>query len=374
MVGWSREARPIENRSRPYPAAPRREGPRRICLAGAATVVIVVAGCGGSGGESSAGPTIQAKSVAGVCKAGAREGQVAVTKATEPEDFAKEIGPFKAKYPGIKVKYQSMRPEDSVQRLFAARQARRTPDADAVDMDLPSVYPLMQQGMIQRVDWKSMGMSSGEVLTAGHDVQLPRSERIVLGLGYNTNKVTAAELPNTWDGLVNSRWAGKVIVDPRGKYLSGLALAWGQDRAVNWFKRFLAVDKPQQVEGATTSVEKVISGEALLTTSSHDAEIREQQAKGAPVKIKYLDVVPTQEHYGAIPKGAAHPNAAACFLAWWSSPDGGGAVQQKVEFKTNESKPAGIPANAKLAVVTDPAQVKTQSDVGDKFAELMGNK
>jgi iron(III) transport system substrate-binding protein len=334
--------------------------------------VVTLAGCSSSasGGSKAGGGTIaQGKDLAAVCKAAESEGKVTFRDTTDPEVFAQEVKGFTAKYPKIKVDFGSQRPQDSVQRIVAEKQARHAIDVDAISIDMPSAKPMIDQKLIASVDWNALGVPQGDVLSY-QGAQFVRTQRIVLGLGYNKTKLKASDLPDTWEGLINSKWAGKVIVDPRGEYLSGVGIVWGKDKAVDWYKRLMSTDKPMIVKGATASLEKVISGEAMLTTSSHDAEILEQQSKGAPVDIKYLDVVPTQDHYAIIVKGAAHPNAAACWLGWWMSPDGGQAAQLKYEFKGNEDEPKTVPANAKLGAIKTEEEANVQASVAEEFAAL----
>lgn len=298
------------------------------------------------------------------------EGSLNYWASTDADVFKQEIAPFAQKYPNIKVNYTSLRPADMVQRIIAEVQAHHSLDVDAVSGDLPSFAPLFDQNLIAPVDWTKLG-APADLQFQLKGITTVRTYREVLGLGYNTQLVKASDLPSTWQELINSKWAGKIIADPRGVYLSGLALGMGSDQALTWFKNFMATDKPQIVKGATASMQKVISGEALLTTSSHDAEATEQQQKGAPVGIKYLDIVPTQDWYAAILKGAAHPNAAACFYGWWIGSEGQ-AQQLKYEFKTNKTTPDGLPAGAKLVAINDPQQAQEATDAATQFAKLMG--
>lgn len=343
-----------------------------LCMVTVGGLVALTA-CGGGGAGSAsankAADVAKVDSLSQACKKGAEEGEVNFRATTETKLFAKEVKAFEQKYPDIDVKFASQRPEDSVQRVVVEQQTGKQIDVDAIAIDLPSAEPLLQRKLVSNVDWANLGFPEDHVLNS-KGVGLLRTQRIILGLGYNKNKLSASDLPSTWDELIDKKWAGKVIVDPRGKYLSGLGITWGKDKAVKWYKRLLQVDKPMQVEGATTSLQKVTSGEAMLTTSSHDAEIREQRATGAPLAIKYLDVVPTQDHYGLVVKGAAHPNAAVCFLGWYGSKDGGVAQQLKYEFKGNETHPAGVPADAKLGAITEPAQAKVQADTSVAFGKL----
>jgi iron(III) transport system substrate-binding protein len=349
---------------------------RRIAPGRSAVVILsctafaAIAGCGSSATPSgSKTPVVAGQSLSSVCAAGATEGKVSFRDTTDADVFAKEVAAFERKYPQIKVDFGSQRPQDSVQRIVAEKQARHPIDVDAIAIDMPSAAPMIQQGLIEAVDWKAVGIPAGDLLPV-QGTDFVRTQRIILGLGYNTTKLSAADLPNTWDELADPKWAGKVIVDPRGEYLSGLGIAWGQQRAVEWYKKLMATAKPTVVKGATASLQKVISGEAELTTSSHDSEVLEQKSKGAPVAIKYLDVVPTQDHYAIVVKGAPHPNAAACFLGWWVSPDGGQAEQLKYEFKGNADTPKNMPAGAKLGAIATEAEAGLQGKVAEQFASL----
>jgi iron(III) transport system substrate-binding protein len=348
-------------------------GSVRIALVLTGCTTIALSACSSAKTSTSAGgggsTVAQGKDLASVCQAAESEGKVSFRDTTDPTVFAQEVAAFEAKYPKIKVDFGSQRPQDSVQTIVAEKQAKHSIDVDAIAIDMPSAAPMIQQSLIASVDWTALGVPSGDVLT-NQGAQFVRTQRIVLGLGYNTTKLKPSDVPNTWDALINSQWSGKVIVDPRGEYLSGLAIVWGQTKAVDWYKQLMSTDKPMVVKGATASLEKVISGEAVLTTSSHDAEILEQQSKGAPVAIKYLDVVPTQDHYAIVVKGAQHPNAAACFLGWWVSKDGGQAAQLKYEFKGNEKEPSTVPADARLGAIKNASDADLQAAVAQQFAAL----
>jgi iron(III) transport system substrate-binding protein len=333
-------------------------------------------GSGGSSGSATANASAPADALSmtedQACQTASMKdgGTLNYWTATDPDVFAQEIAPFEQQNPSIKVNYTSLRDTDITQRLVTEVQAHHTLDVDAIAGSLPAFAPLFDQKLITDVDWSKLGVAADlQFQLKGYTTI--RTYREVLGLGYNTDLVKPEDLPNSWQDLINSKWAGKIIADPRGIYLSGLALGMGQDQAQTWFKNFMATDKPQIVKGATASMEKVISGEALLTTSSHDSESTEQQKKGAPIGIKYLDIVPTQDWYALIPKGAPHAAAAMCFFGWWTSAEGQ-AQQLKYEFKTDVTNPPGLPAGAKLVAVNTPDDAKTAADAATVFAKLMG--
>jgi ABC-type Fe3+ transport system substrate-binding protein len=116
----------------------------------------------------------------------------------------------------------------------------------------------------------------------------------------------------------------------------------------------------------------IASGQAKLNTNIRDAETAEQQAKGAPVDIKYLDYVIEDDSYNAVVKGAPHPNAAACLIAWLNGPDGL-ALQYQQEYKKNVDAPPTLPAGAHLINPLDTAadvalDTKIATDVANIWA------
>jgi iron(III) transport system substrate-binding protein len=334
----------------------------------------VLAGCGGGGGGGSASSAADSGplkvTMAQACDAAKSEtGDLNYVASTDEAVFAKEIDPFEQKYPWVKVKYTNLRSTDASQRLLVEKQARHSLSFDALAGDIPGFDPLFETGMVRTVDWQTLGVADNLVLSH-KGANAFRNYRLITGLGYNTKLVKEDELPSTWPELVNSKWAGKVIVDPRGSYLGGLALKYGKDQTLDWFNQFMAVDKPLIIQGATASAQKVIAGEALLTTSAADANIRESQAAGAPIGIKYLDVVPTSDYHTIIMKDTPRPNMAACFVGWLAS-DEGAAQKEKYEFQFNEDRPSAVPATSTLVLTDTPEKLTLSNDTSAALAELM---
>jgi iron(III) transport system substrate-binding protein len=338
-------------------------------VVGTAVMVTACSGSHGPSGPAKTGGTAlgAGSNLKAVCAAGQKEGELDYQSSTDVDVFQKEAKAFTARYPKIKIKFGSQEPQDNVAQIVAKVQAHHAVGIDGITLDIANLGPMTQQRLVAPVDWKALGAPSDWILTLGGS-ELMRTQRIALGLGYNTDKISAAELPDTWDELISPKWAGKFSVDPRGKYLAPLGITWGQEKAVAWYKKLLQI-KPQIVKGATDSVQKVASGETLFTASSHDAEILEQKDSGAHVGIKYLDVVPTHDNYAVVLAGAKHPNAAACFLGWFDSPEGQ-AQQLKYEFKGNETSPSGAPAGAKIASALNEGDATVEGKTADQFASL----
>lgn len=338
-----------------------------------AAAVALVAGCGGAQSVDGTGASaFSATSLAAACSAAAGEGTLEVSDATDVDVFKKEIAPFREKYPDVDVEFVQARPDDAVQRVLASAGAGREPSVDVLNMNLAKAAALLKRGLIASVDWKSLGLSAKTMLRV-EGMDLLRTQRTVGGLSYNTKFVKAADLPTTWEGLIDPRWAGKMVVDPRGNIVGGLALAWGKQRALDWWKRLLRVDKPLVVEGQTAGLLKVGSGEVWIGTAQDDATIREQRANGLAVGIKYLDVVRASDQYLLLLKGGQHPNAAMCYAAWWAGPEGS-AQQLKYEYKRNVARPEYVPSDSRLAPITGLRDAELQAEAENDASSLLLHK
>jgi len=297
-------------------------------------------------------------------------GQLTYWAETDPDIFAKEIKPFQEKYPGIKIDYSSLRPSDIVQRVISEAQANHPLSVDAVAGSLSDLQTLLDQKLVTSVDFAKLGVPADDLIKQG-DVSVYRVYRDPQGLAYNKDLVKPEDLPDTWAELVDPKWAGKIIADPSARYLAGLSLAWGEDKAVSWLQDFVKTGKPMVLKGATASMQKVSTGEALATTSATYSAYGPWNAKGAPIGFKYLDLVPTFEYYAMVLKGAKHPNAAACFLSWLSTPE---AMDQQLqlEYKQNLSVPKGVPDGAKVVSVTSADDAALTADAAAKMAKILG--
>ena len=320
--------------------------------------------------DVSAPPASQgtASGLADICAKGVEEGNL-VQWNNHSDEYAKVVDAFKAAYPGIEVETLVIEPDDSAQRVLTESAGGRAPSADMIAGGLDIFKPLFERDIARLdIDWAGLGVPA-EVM---HESNLVRIHRVALGLGYNTDKLGPEDLPNTWEELIDPKWTGKVIVDPRGRPFDSLSLAWGHDETLDYVQRMKDGIAPLLIEGGTAGLVAVAGGEADITTGGRSAETQEQQAKGAPLAIKYLDVVTTIDNYDVVLAEAAHPNAATCFIAWFATE--GQDLYNEVEFKSNDAVPPEAPAGAQVVTIETPEQSSDVKAIGKEIADiLVGN-
>ncbi len=141
-------------------------------------------------------------------------------------------------------------------------------------------------------------------------------------LGYNTNLVKAAEVPKTYDDLLNARWQGNNIsIDQDGyELLQGLVLSWGKEKAVAFLKK-LAAQNPTPRRGNSLRVQLVVAGEyPLLITMASPAQLARRE--GAPIQWVPLEPVPVGFHAIGLAEHAAHSNAGKLYIDFVLSREG----------------------------------------------------
>jgi iron(III) transport system substrate-binding protein len=300
-----------------------------------------------------------------ICAAGAEEGAL-VHWHNHSDEYVKVIEAFNEKYPDIEVEDLVLSPDEAAQRILTEHSAGRPPTPDLAAGGLDVFKPLIDEGvLVTDMDWASLGVPADVI-----DQGVVRIHRIALGLGYNTDKLTPDQLPTTWEELIDPKWAGKVIVDPRGRPFDSISLAdgWGPEKTLDYVRRFKETVQPQVVEGGTAGLVAVAGGSADITTGGRSAETLEQQAEGAPIDIHYLDVVSTIDNYNTVLAEAAHPNAARCYVAWFATE--GQAIYNEVEFKTNEKLPAAAPEGAQVVVIDSPEDAQAVKDLGKEIGRI----
>ncbi len=141
-------------------------------------------------------------------------------------------------------------------------------------------------------------------------------------IGYNTNLVKPAEVPNTYEDLAHPRWVGRVGLEASDvDWFGAIVKAMGEEKGLAFFRK-LAANSPQLRTGHTLMAELVASGEIPLAATLYNHNVERLAVKGAPVKWKA--VTPTFGRPNAIglARRAPHPHAALLFADFMLSKDG----------------------------------------------------
>ena len=340
-------------------------------------------GCGSSGSPSAtagqasaqtpssseAAPSKAARTVDDVC-ADAAGTTVDYYGSGDPPDQAQINDAFKAEYPEIGVNFINSKTNESVTKVMTEAQAGRAPEVDIVTGNMADQLALYQAGLVADLPLKDLGLQATKVYDV-EGVEAVRLKRKFGGLMYNSDTTNPADLPDTWQGLLTSDLRGKFMDDPRGVYLAGLRLAWSQDEYESFIKGLVDKLDPVLVGNTTPQIQKVLTGEFVTGDAGQNSDILQQAAEGAPIAIKYLDVVTTFDIFGTVLNAAADKDAAVCYLNWLNGP-AGLKMLAEVEKKANDDAPtAGLPAGAVIAEAANTDELSVYAEAAQFASQAL---
>ena len=141
-------------------------------------------------------------------------------------------------------------------------------------------------------------------------------------IGYNTNLVKPAEVPNSYEDLVHPRWAGRVGIEGSDvDWFGAIVKSMGEEKGLAMFRK-LAENKPQIRTGHTLMAELVAGGEIPLAATLYNHNVERLTVKGAPVKWKAIQPTFGRPNSVGVCKRAPHPHAAMVFVDFLLSKEG----------------------------------------------------
>jgi iron(III) transport system substrate-binding protein len=244
------------------------------------------------------------------------EGKVVWWDPTKDDVVALLVERFNKVYPGIKVEHFTLTPREIGPRLIAETGAGRT-SVDIVNVTGQQAFEFSDKGLLAPADVfvDVFKAKPSDIIYNNTTMILYHAERV---LCYNTKRVSAAEIPKTFEDLLNPKWRGQLVVGPDGG-IDSLSFYYPMDYLQAYLAKFLA-QQPFVARSTTAVVQPVITGERAIGLSSGLA-VREQQARGAPIGYAYLDIVECAPNGMAVVKGAPHPNAAALWIGFLCTPE-----------------------------------------------------
>jgi iron(III) transport system substrate-binding protein len=315
---------------------PRIRGPFFLLM----TVLTVMLAACGSGSSSSSAPSadelqsLQQMPIDQLYEQAKQEGELTVYGGGS---IIPELVPiFEKRFPGIKVDNVDSTADDLVTRSVAeARGGRVIGDVWQSPMD--AAVQMRQQKLL--ADFKPAEADAyPDNLKGDYWVGTELQFMIV---GWNTNLVSEAEAPQTFEDLADPKWRGKLIADPRDvQLLLSFALSRYKDeqKADDLFKK-IAANNPQFHRGRREIAETLLpAGQAAVCFTCNAHHFPDLIKKGAPVNFE-LNEGMAQVIGTAVFANSPHPKAGTLFARWIVSKEG----QDAYANSTSEPRAVAYP-------------------------------
>jgi iron(III) transport system substrate-binding protein len=208
------------------------------------------------------------------------------------------------------------------------------------------------------------------------DGRMGFTNNIVYVVAYDTRKMSDADMPKTWDQLLEPKYkdkmAGSLFLMPR--LVSALSIKWGQDKALD-FARKLAGDTGILLTRAPR--ESILqSGERVIAAGEVDTLPKLWAAGGMPVKYVIPAPVVLGQFGATVLAKAPHPSAARLLAGWLASKEGKTAREKgnfEVDYRPGSDHPDAQRIYASgVAVIEDRVQeMEARAALYKKAADIL---
>jgi iron(III) transport system substrate-binding protein len=156
-------------------------------------------------------------------------------------------------------------------------------------------------------------------------------------IAYNTNLVKPAEVPKSYQDLLDPRWAGRVALEGGDiDWFGAMVKYMGEDKGLAYFRK-LARLGPQIRTGHTLMGELIASGEIPLAATIYNHNVERLKDKGAPVEWKALDPTFGRPNAIGVARRAPRPQAALLFVDFMLSPEGQQLIKQRTRVPASRA-------------------------------------
>jgi len=146
-------------------------------------------------------------------------------------------------------------------------------------------------------------------------------------LSYSTTLVKEAEIPKSYDELLEPRWKGnRIAIDSTAHgLLRGLTLVWGEDKAVAYLKR-LADQQPVMARASITAVDSMHTGNVAMVIARAPVIQGYKKKLQSPIDWVFLEPIVAQIDAVMLSSRSPHPNGARLFVDFVLSKEGQSAL------------------------------------------------
>ena len=253
-------------------------------------------------------------------KAARAEGGLTLYSSSAPNESKGLLAAFEKKY-AIKGTYLRLTTTPLVQR-FATENDNKANQADVLSISSPAPFEsnpewflaLRPQVVPNIAKWPTKWVHERHIIWTTN----------IMVVTYNTDQVTAANVPNSWRDVADAKWQGKILLtDPRGSdnYIGWLD-AVEKQLGMDYLRKIAGLGVKMTNSGAS-GAQMVAAGAFALNFPSFPSFSTKLIESKAPVVAKKL-TGPTvvSPRSIAIAAHAPHPNTARLYLDWLFSEEG----------------------------------------------------
>ena len=261
-----------------------------------------------------------------------KEGDVVLYTSAPTDDMKALADAFERKY-GIKAKIWRASADKVLQRGTSEARANRY-EVDVFETDGPALEGLVRAKLLAPVRSPVQDELMPEASFA-HQSWV-RARYSVYALAYNTKAVHKADLPKSYEALLDPRWKGKLGIEAEDSdWFSAVSQQLGEQKAQKLFKDIVAKNGVTVRHGHGQLTELVAAGDIPLALTVYIGKVEELKRKGAPIEWFVLPPAIARASGVAVASRAVHPHAALLWYDFELSEEGQKAIAERGFTPTN---------------------------------------
>jgi iron(III) transport system substrate-binding protein len=262
-----------------------------------------------------------------------KEGSLTLYGSMIGSDQGVLIDAFTKKY-GIKMQTWRASSEGVLQRVVAESRAGRF-DVDIVDNNVMQVEALRRENLLQKVESPHHAELISQAVPAHKEWIGDSIDMFVQA--YNTKKIKKADLPKTYQDLLDPKWKGQLGVEATDQHWFATVLEQlGYDQGMNLFKKIVDTNGISVRSGHMLLANLVASGEVPLALTVYHYAPTAIKKNGGPIEQFVIPPAIGAFRSIALLKNAPRPHAALLYYDFLLSPDGQQILLNRTRIPTNK--------------------------------------
>lgn len=263
---------------------------------------------------------------------------------------------FMQKYPFVKVTMPRASSADVTRKVIEEYGAGLY-QVDAYELSSYGLVVLRDLGLLQPFSSPEMADYEKSTIEPGRNWVSVRES--YLGIGYNTDKISAAEAPKSYQDLLDPKWKGKMAISgslsTSANWVGGMVIALGVDYVKKLGQQNIRI---YELTGRALA-NLMIAGEVPLSPTIYNSHVEASRAQGAPIAWNVPGPVAVTDTSVALAPKAQHPYAAMLLIDFLMSKEGQ-ALYRDLGYvpSRNGMTPTDFPKLQKLYLTNRPNYVQ----------------
>ncbi len=294
----------------------------------------------------------------------AEGGEMMIYTSMNIDDLEVILEKFGEKYDFVSTEYYRASGEDVIQKALTEATAGQH-FVDVFETNAFEVYRLLQENLLAPFIAPESAAYADNAKDPDGFWTVDRINTVVIG--YNTELVDPADLPATWEDLLDPKWKGLMGVEASDvELLADMVGAWGEEKTYAFWEG-IAAQEPGIVDGHTELAELVAAGEFAISPTLYGHRVEKLKDKDATLDWVRTDPVFAYTQLLALAADGPHPATGMLFVNWLLSEDGQGAIRDVGRIPGRPgmtTDPPGLTEGLNL-IYTTPSQAENYDDYAD---------